>query len=130
MIGGTDIIIPVLNSIDALDLAVRAVRRLWRNVVLEDGNTGEVLPPYKEISFYGMSEVLAFKDSAAAHSWDKIGPDPSLNGTLLHFIVTPNELTVAVDDTPSLQIENFIESLRRALLQDMFVSNAEPRRAA
>ena len=125
MIGGTDIIIPVLNSLDALDMAVRAVRRLWANVILENGDTGEKLPPYEDISFYGLSEILAFKDSDAAKLWDELGPDPSLDGTLLHFIVTDRELTIATDDTPSPQIEMFIKALQNTLMQDMFTSKAE-----
>ena len=125
MIGGTDIIIPVLNSLDALDMAVRAVRRLWANVILENGDTGEKLPPYEDISFYGLSEILAFKDSDAAKLWDELGPDPSLDGTLLHFIVTDRELTIATDVTPSPQIEMFIKALQNTLMQGMFTSKAE-----
>jgi hypothetical protein len=122
MIGGTDIIIPVRDELDALDLVVRAVVRLWPDVVLEDGETGQVLPKYEGITFHGRREILAFRDPEAARLWEEIGVDPSLEGTLVHFLVSPGELTVAVDDVPPPRIRKFIDSLRAALRKDIFAS--------
>lgn len=130
MIGGTDIIIPVRDEFDALDLALRAVDRLWDDVVLEDAETGEVFPSFWGINLFGRREILAFRDAEAARQWDEIGPDPSLDGTLVHFLLSPGELTVAVDDVPPPQIQSFVNSLRAALRKDLFASDTEREVAA
>jgi hypothetical protein len=124
MIGGRDIIIPTTRGAEALDLAVRAVVRLWRNVVLEDAVSGQSFRSYAEISFAGRREILAFRDLESAKLWDELGPDPSLNGTLIHFLLSEGELTVAVDASPPEEVESFVNSLRRSLTQDLFASTA------
>lgn len=126
MIGGTDFIIQVRQEIVALDWAVRAITRLWPNLVLEDADTGEVLPAYQYISFTGRKELLAFKDQKSAKLWDEIGVDPSLAGTLVHFLLSPGELTVSVDDKPPPEIKSFVDSLRSSLYKDLFASVALP----
>ena len=125
MISGTDLVIPVRDELDALDLALRAVVRLWDDVVLEDAETGEVFSSYRGINLFGRHEILAFRDLEAARLWDDIGPDSSLDGTLIHFLASPGELTVAVDDVPPPQIRSFVESLRAALRKDLFASESE-----
>jgi len=125
VISGTDFVIPVRDELDALDLALRAVVRLWDDVVLEDAETGEVFSSYRGINLFGRREILAFRDLEAARLWDDIGPDSSLDGTLIHFLVSPGELTVAVDDVPPPQIGSFVESLRAALRKDLFASESE-----
>lgn len=120
MIGGSDIIIPTARGIEALDLAVRAVTRLRRDVVLEDGISGESFPHYADISFAGRREILAFGDPESAKRWADLGPDPSLDGTLIHFLLSDGELTVAIDASPPPQIESFVNGLRRSLTQDLF----------
>jgi hypothetical protein len=122
MIGGRDIIIPVVRGTEALDLAVRAVTRLWPDVVLEDAVSGESFRHYAEISFAGRNEILAFRDPQSAELWDEMGPDPSLDGTLIHFLLSKGALTVAVDASPPEQIELFVNGLRQSLAQDLFAS--------
>jgi hypothetical protein len=130
MISGTDIVIPVRDEFDALDFALRAVVRLWDDVVLEDAETGEVFSSYWEINLFGRHEILAFRDPEVARLWDDIGTDPSLDGTLIDFLLSPGELTVAVDDVPPPQIRLFVESLRAALRKDLFASEGERKVAA
>jgi hypothetical protein len=124
VIGGTDIIIPVRNENDALAWAVRAITRLWPNAVLEDADSAEVLPQYPSINFQGRREILAFRDQKAADQWDELGADPSLGGTLVHFLASQGALTVSVDDVPPAQIGSFVEALRSSLRQDIFASDA------
>jgi hypothetical protein len=128
MIGGRDIIIPTARGAEALDLGVRAVTRLWRNVVLEDAVSGESFGRYADISFADRHEILAFRDAESARLWEELGPDPSLDGTLIHFLLSEGALTVAVDASPPPEIEAFVKALRRSLTQDLFASS--PREAA
>lgn len=130
MIGGTDIIIQVRDEIDALEWAVRSIRRLWPQVVLEDPIAGEVLSRSSTINFSERREILAFRDSEAARLWDDLGVDPSLTGTLVHFLVSPGELTVAVDDVPPPQVAAFVEALRSSLNTELFASTAIRKEAA
>lgn len=120
MIGGRDVIIPTARGTEALDLAIRAVTRLWPDAVLEDAETGESFRRYDEISFANRCEILAFRDPDSATRWDKVGADPSLRGTLIHFLLSKRDLTVAIDDSPPAQIEAFVQALRRSLTQDLF----------
>jgi len=120
MIGGSDVIIPVARDAEAMDLAVRAVVRLWRDVVIEDANTGEVFRRYADIDFARRREILCFRDPASAKLWDQLGADPSLDGTLIHLLRSEGELTVAIDANPPPQIEAFVSSLRRSLAQELF----------
>lgn len=122
MIGGRDIIIPSVRGAEALDLAVRAVIRLWRDVVLEDAVSGKSFRNYADISFAGRREILAFRDPVSAKLWDELGPDPSLDGTLIHFLLSEGELTVAIDACPPEEVESFVKGLRRSLTQDLFAS--------
>jgi hypothetical protein len=124
MIGGRDIIIQTARGAEALDLAVRAVSRLWQSVVLEDAVSGESFRSYSDIGFAGRREILAFRDPASAKLWDEVGSDPSLEGTLIHFLLSEGELTVAVDASPSEEVAAFVASLRRSLTQDLFASTA------
>jgi hypothetical protein len=124
MIGGRDVIIPTARGTEAMDFAIRAITRLWPDVVLEDAITGEKLGRYRDISFAGRQEILAFRDPTAAQSWDDIGADPSLEGTLMHFLLSKGELTVAIDASPPPVIESFVEALRQSLCQDLFATTA------
>jgi hypothetical protein len=117
MIGGRDIIIPTTRGSEALDIAVHAVVRLWPDVVLEDAESGESFRRYSDIRFAGRREILAFRDPKAATRWDELGAVPSLDGTLIHFLLTESGLTVAVDASPTPQVEQFVEDLRRSLKQ-------------
>jgi hypothetical protein len=115
MIGGRDIIIPIANGAAALETAVRAVTRLWPDVVLEDAATGESLRNRADMNLDDHHEILAFRDSRSAELWDDLGADPSLDGTLIHFLLSNDALTVAIDSYPPPEIESFVDGLRRSL---------------
>jgi hypothetical protein len=82
---------------------------------LEDAETGENLPRDADISLTGRSEILVFRDPQSARLWDELGAEPSLDGTLIHFIFSAGELTICIDSDPSPEIQSFVESMRRAL---------------
>src|SRR5437899_508931 len=124
MIGGRDIIIPTARGAEALDVSIRAVSRLWRHAVLEDAVTGETFRHYSDIDFARRREILVFRDPDAARRWDELGADPTLDGTLIHLLISDGSLTVAVDADPPEFIEEFIRGLRRSLTQDLFASTA------
>lgn len=131
MIGGRDIILRAEDSTVAMELALRAVRRLWLSAYIEDAVTGEALDLHGYVRLSGRHEVLAFKDKAAADLWSKVGADEATNGTLIHLLTTtPNELTIVIDDEPTEEMQRYIRMLSRQLAQELFVSRAEKQRVA
>lgn len=124
MIGGQDIVIPCSEPHVALDLATRTVMRFWPECVLEDGQSGEVLPPYDCLDFDRLSEILISKTAAASKLWDERGACEATNGTLVHLLAGRTTLTVVVDDEPTQEMNRIVREIRRALIQDLFVSRA------
>jgi hypothetical protein len=120
MIGGQDHIIPTANALAALEHAMRMVRRIWHSAVFEDGRTGEPIDPFAQPSLLGRREVLAFKDAAASRLWEEVGADETTRNTLIHLLISQDELTVVVDDEPSPEMQRFLHSLSHALKQDLF----------
>lgn len=110
-----------------MDMAIRTITRLWPHAMIEDAVTGEAFDRYADVTFAGRQEILVFRDAKAARLWDEIGPDPSLDGTLVHLLISGNQLTVTVDAEPNAQIRVYVAALQRSLGQDLFASG---RRAA
>ncbi|HXE55254.1 MAG TPA: hypothetical protein VN541_19680 [Tepidisphaeraceae bacterium] len=127
MIGGRDVIIPTTRGTVALELAVRSITHLWPDAVIEDAESGETLQQDSDIRLADRHEILVFRDPKAAELWEQLGPDPSLDGTLIHFLVSDTDLTVAIDATPVPQVEAFVEALRESLAQGRVVRTAEPK---
>jgi len=130
MIGGTDIIIVVRDSESAIDLALRATRRLWPTAVYENADTGEAFAAYRPIVLSSHCEILVYRDEAARNAWDELGADESLDGTMIHLIARECELTIAVDDVPNSTISAYIETVRKGLRQDIFLSIDDGQRRA
>jgi hypothetical protein len=129
MIGGRDIILGAGDPMVAMELALRAVRRLWPSAYIEDAVTGEPLDFHGYVSLFGRHEVLAFRDKAAADLWSKVGAGDATNGTLIHLLTTtPNELTIVVDDEPTEEMQRYVRVLARQLAQELFVSRTNRKR--
>src|SRR5687768_16524799 len=112
MIGGRDEIIVTQRGVEALDLAIRTILRLWPDALIEDPERGESFRRYDEIGFAGRNEILVFRDPASADKWEELGPDPSLDGTLIHFLLSEKALTIAIDADPTPEVERFVNGLR------------------
>ena len=125
MIGGQDIAIPCAQPTVALDLATRVVMRHWQHCVIENGDTGDALPPYPKISFGELHELLISKTAEASKKWDELGAGEATNGTLIHLLVGRTTLTVVIDDHPTSEMRSIVQEIRRALIQDLFASRAQ-----
>jgi hypothetical protein len=124
MIGGQDIVIPCAEPKVALDVATRIIRRRWRDCLAEDGETGNPLPPYGQMGFAGLSEILFNKTAQTSQLWEELGSCEATNGTLIHLLAGANTLTVVVDDEPTLEMKSIVSEIRGALIQDLFASRA------
>jgi hypothetical protein len=124
MIGGRDVIIPTTRSSDALSLAVRSLLNLWQQAVVEDAESGQSFRHHADINFSEFRELLVFRDPDCAKLWDELGSDPSLDGTLVHFLLSTGALTLAVDESPPPEIQRFISELRSLLLEPSISTTA------
>ena len=124
MIGGQEIVIPCSDPKVALDLATRAVMQHWRDCLMEDGDSGDVLPPYDQIEFAGLTEILISRTAEDSRRWDEIGACDATRGTLVHLPSGRTTLTVVIDDEPTEEMSRIVHEIRRALLQDLFASGS------
>lgn len=130
MIGGQDIVIPCAEPKVALDLATRTIIRHWPQAFLEDGESGDVLPAYRALQFSELREVLVSKTAKASKLWDEVGACEATRGTLIHLLAGRTTLTVVIDDVPTAEMTNIVRNIRRALIQDLFVSRADKEHVA
>jgi hypothetical protein len=98
--------------------------RHWCESLIEDGETGEVLPRYGQMGFAGLDELLISKTAAASRLWDESGACDATKGTLIHLLIGRTTLTVIVDDEPTDEMRRIVREIRRALIQDLFASRA------
>jgi hypothetical protein len=130
MINGRDIVIATPAGSKAMDLALRAAKKLWPGAVVEDAETARIFDPFSLMSSSGASEVLVYKDAKSAARWREIGEDASLAGTLIHVIMGKGAITVVVDTNPHAELEEYLRSLHQSLRQDIFCIAARTREAA
>ena len=121
MIGGTDISIPTEYGATALDIAVRLAMRLWPKAVFENAETGRVFERYDLIEFTGCEELLIYENAEKAVLWHELGADTSLRGTMIYLLISPQELTVVVDDDPPAHIKSLVSSIRDAIASNRFL---------
>lgn len=115
MIGGTDIILNARNVQAAMDMAIRVIRLAWDQAVFEDADTGQTFRSYSEIDLRARPEILVYRDQKAQSDWKEIGPDPSVEGTMIHLIGRRGELTIGLDDEPTPAILSIVDVIRRSL---------------
>jgi hypothetical protein len=129
MIGGQDIVIPTTAGPAALDFAVRATAQLWPDAVFEDAQTGADFPDgYASIPFGKCREILAYRDKTSAGKWSELGADESLDGTMLHLLVSQKSLTLVCDANPSRKIKSLIKAIIYAIQNNILIS--QPKIAA
>lgn len=114
MIGGTDIVIPSTGDSAALDICARIVRCWWPQARFEDAATGEKYSQYGDIPLGCVHELLAYRDAEAEHSWDAGEPDAPVN-SMLYFIVSPDCVTVVLDDPAAAEMQQILTSLQGML---------------
>jgi hypothetical protein len=130
MIGGTDIILKARDEQSAIDVAMRVIRLLWKNAVFEDADTGETFISYYEMELHGCPEILVYRDAPAQRRWKEIGPDPGVDGTMIHLIGRRGELTIGLDDVPSHEMRALVDSITHSLRSELFASTAVRKVAA
>jgi hypothetical protein len=124
MIGGNDIVIPAVGDPTTLEACVRIVHRHWPDARFEDAVTGDKYNRYEEIPLGRVREVLAYPDADAEALWDADSPDSPLN-SILYLIMSPNFITVVLDDPTTAEMHSILESIRGILWMDILNTYSE-----
>ncbi|HRX87125.1 MAG TPA: hypothetical protein P5572_19030 [Phycisphaerae bacterium] len=120
MIDGKDIVIRTGAGAQSFDLLLRVVRRRWPAMVVEDAVSGKVFRDYTELPFSAIEEILIYRDQPAVVKWQRLGACDELRGTMIHALVSGNELTVVVDGDPPAEVVDLVDSIRHAVRGDIF----------
>ncbi len=111
MIGGNDIVIPAVDDPAALEACIRIVQRHWPHARFEDAVTGDKYNCCAEIPLGHVHEVLVYPDADAEARWDADSPDSPPN-SMLYLILSPNFITMVLDDPNTAEMRSILESIR------------------
>jgi hypothetical protein len=114
MIGGTDIVIPAIGKPAALDNCVRIVQGRWPQARFENAVTGEKYARYGDIPLGHVRELFAYPDASAEAAWDGDNSKAPAN-SMLHLILSPNSVTVVLDDPDTADMQAILEGFRTML---------------
>jgi hypothetical protein len=122
MIGGSDIIIPAIGDTDALDACTRIVQLRWPHARFEDAVTGEKYARYGDIPLGRVRELFAYPDDSAEAAWDA-GRSDSPPNSMLYLILSPDSVTVVLDDPDTADMRAMLEAFRTILETDILKTN-------
>jgi hypothetical protein len=116
MIGGVDLILKGRTRSDDADLILRAVRRAWPSACFQRADA-ENAAPLSAVRFPvdNMDEFFVYRDAACLESWQTNGASTENEDTMIHVVVSPQEITIIVDryDGPlAVLAEEIFEALR------------------
>lgn len=114
MIGGVDVVIPAVGDAAALEACLRIVKRRWPHARFENAETGEKYARYEEIPLGRLRELFAYSDAQAEALWDADRDDSPPN-SMLYLILSPDFITVVLDDPNTADMQAMLESLREIL---------------
>ena len=124
MIGGTDIVIPTKGDSEALDACVRIIREYWPQARFENALTGEKYAHYHDLPFGLLREVFVYPDTLAERAWDQSEVDAATN-SVLYLILSPDHITLILDDPNTSAMRSMLESIRSSLAMDILNTYAE-----
>jgi len=98
----------------ALEACVRIVQRHWPHARVEDAITGDKYIRFGEIPLGRVRELLVYPNSDAEAAWDADSPDSPTN-SMLYLILSPNFITVVLDDPTTADMRSILTSIRRMM---------------
>ena len=100
MIGGYDIVFDShAEPAEVFKKAWLLILSLWPNAVVEDANTGELLPgSFPPGALGDQGSIMVYKDEDARDAWTRLGGEPENLGTMIHVLASPGCATLVVDD--------------------------------
>jgi hypothetical protein len=124
VIGGTDIVFPVVGDSAALEACARVVGRCWPDIRFEDAITGDKYRSVGDIPFGKVRELLAYPNAVAEAAWDADSSTSDEN-SLLYLIVRPDEdLTVVLDNPDTAEMRSILKAMDELLRTDILFTFA------
>jgi len=114
MIGGTDIVIPASGDAAALDDCIRMIQYYWPDARFENAITGEKYPSYVDIPFGLTEELFVYRDANSQAAWDADSDNSPLN-SMLYVLLSPDSVTVVVDDPDAHNMREMLQSIQSML---------------
>jgi hypothetical protein len=115
MISGHDIVIPCQSESGfVFDRILHLARHVWKEAVIEDAETGDLLNPEYEDAFVGVNGVMIYKDEASRKSWNENGSVEENRNTMIHVIAGWDKITLVVDDEKDSATEIIVAATRSA----------------
>ena len=124
MIGGVDVVIPTKGDPESLDACVRMIREYWSKARFENALTGEKYDRYEDLPFGCLREVFVYPDEPAERAWDQ-GDANAASNSMLYLILSPDHVTIILDDPKPKQMQSMLESIQRILARDVWSTYAE-----
>ncbi len=114
MIGGIDVSITTQAAGSSFEVAVRAIKQLWRRAVFKNGVTGDRYDSFHEIPFGNLEELFVYRDCASADAWEEEGAIPENFNTMIHILPDVNMLTLVIDEKDAA-MEQILSAVRSGL---------------
>ena len=120
MIGGHDISLLSDTPAQATEGTVRLALALWRDAVVEDAETGELLGSVIGTDRELPSEILIYRNAFARDCWVAHGAVPENASSMIHVVRDEDSVTVIVDDPDTQEMAALLEAVRDHVYQDIF----------
>jgi hypothetical protein len=119
MFAGEEITIPfVMDRGMALELSARAMLEVWKDGIIQDGQTAEVYHDFSAVPFGRMQEMMIYRDEASVESWERLGADEENRNTMVHFLFPAEHLggdenmVFVLDDVMAAEAISIISAVR------------------
>jgi hypothetical protein len=121
MIEGTDIVIPAKGDPEALDSCARLIREYWPLATFENALTADKYDRYEDLPFGRLRELFVYPDRSAEKAWDQ-GDANAATNSMIYLILSPDNVTVILDDPNTEEMRSMLESIRCCLARDVLKS--------
>jgi hypothetical protein len=125
MIGRHDILFVSEAASEIMEGAIRLVCASWRDVIIEDAESGDLV----SLQSLGVAELpaelLIYKNSDARVSWSTNGAIPENANTMIHVLRGDGSMTVVVDDPNAAEMSKLLGAIRDHVFQDIFWIKAD-----
>lgn len=114
MIGGIDIRLPSKAGLDSIEVAVRAIRQVWPQALIEHGDTGELYSNFWDVPFGEVNELFVYRDHNAADIWNEKGAILEVYNTMIHIVYDDGLITLIIDKH-DMAMEEIFAAIRSGL---------------
>jgi hypothetical protein len=120
MIGRHDVSFRSETPGQTVEGVVRIVRAAWSEAIVENAETGEILPGDRVGVARLPVELLIYQGEVARDSWAKHGAIAENSNSMIHVLCGEASITVVVDDPLAHDMAPLLNAMREHVYQDIF----------